>query len=413
MGMSLQQLDQVLESWKTRLSHVAENLLALQADATYQSFTGTGGLEQVHLIGETAVRVESVTRTMHGLFVQFGLLQSRVDQAEALRKKLPSLVGSEAKMRELESLLLSTPVEIETAEVPLAERHLLGGAQVARRMLPEELLELMTRTFDEVRRAVAAVETAWTAFAEGADQIGGELTRLRSQIAMPSRLLAPALDNTEEQLRDACNAAPTDPLRALQTLRTRVEPALARANQQVALADSLAQQIRAARSRLETLKAQHGEVKHVLQQAGLKFTGQVSAAKLMPEETLDALEQWLNRLDRKRDEGVGEALAIGLRNWCSAAERCMAEERSLRELCEAQLAARSELRGRLEALKAKAKSRGVDTSLPLSGLRKEAEVLLYAHPMDLGVAARAVSFYEQHLDRSSKARRAAVADGQE
>ena len=201
-SMTLQQVDEVLKTWKERLSAVAENLMELQADSTYQSLTGTGGLRQVKVSGATGLRVGAALRTMNELFLRFGLLQSTVDKAEAVRGTLPAIFGAEAKGRELQQLLFGSSIELQASDVPLADRHLLSGARTAQTVTPDELLASMTRTFAEVRDAVAEVGRAWTQFAAGDDRVESELRRLRSQAAMPSRLLAPALDEVEAKLAD-------------------------------------------------------------------------------------------------------------------------------------------------------------------------------------------------------------------
>ncbi len=395
--MTLQQLDDVLKTWRTRLSAIAENLLELQSDSTYQSLTGEGGLEKVHVTGATATRVGAALRTMNELFLRFGMLQSTVDRAEEIRRSLPAMFGAEAKWREIQHLLFTRSIALQANDVPLAERHLLSGARNAESVTPEELLESMTRTFAEVRDAVSDVGRAWTEFAAGDDRVEREIARLRSQAAMPSRLLAPALADVEAKLATTREHMHTDPMGALATLHAQVEALVATANQRVLAAERMRGEIRTARGRMKTLERLHGEAVAVAAEANARLAAAPTAAGLVPEDKLNGLAEWLTRLERKCDDEASEAVAVGLRNWSSATEACTVQDRAVLSTCEAQLASRNELRGRLEALKAKARAYGRSEMGDIPSLCSHAEDLLHARPMDLRLASDAVARYEHRL----------------
>ncbi len=399
--MTLGQLDDVLKSWKARLSAIAENLLELQTDATYQSLTGTGGLDRVTITGLTAERVSLALRTVNELFLRFGLLQSTVDRAEEIRKGLPAMFGAEPRLRELHKLLFTPSIELQASEVPLADRHLLSGMKQAERISPEELLDSMTRTFAEVRDAVSAVGEAWTEYGTSYDRMDVEIARLRCQTAMPSRLMAPALDALEASLKGLQEQVPGDPMGALVALRVRVEPGLATANQRVIAAEQMGRSLRAAGARWRAMEGLHREATGVVAEAKARLTAAEGRCELVPEAKLQALGEWLGRLERKCDDGALEAVGIGLQNWSAAAESCAAQDQAALAACEARLASRGELRGRLEALKAKVRSCGLTADGDLCSLSQGAEALLYAHPLDLRLAGAALARFEQRLRAAS------------
>ena len=395
--MTLQQLDNVLKTWKARLSAVAENLMELQSDSTYQSLTGEGGLVKVHVTGATATRVGAALRTMNELFLRFGLLQSTVDRAEEIRRGLPAMFGAEAKWREIQQLLFTRSIELQASDVPLAERHLLSGARTAQSVSPEELLDSMTRTFAEVRDAVSDVGKAWSEFAVGDDRVEREIARLRSQAVMPSSLLAPMLDEVIRRLATTREQMQSDPMGALATLRGQVEPSLATANQRVLASERMQGELRAARGRWKMLERLHGEAVAVAEEASARLVAAPTAAGIVPEEKLRALAEWLTRLERKCDDGAVEAVAVGLRNWSAATEACTVQDRTVLTRWESQLASRNELLGRMEALKAKARAYGWSEIGDIPALCSGAEDLLHARPMDLRRASDAVAHYEQRL----------------
>ena len=63
---------------------------------------------------------------------------------------------------------------------------------------------------------------------------------------------------------------------------------------------------------------------------------------------------------------------------------------------------RNELRGRLEAFKAKARAYGVAEHPALTGIARDAEACLYARPTPLGRAVSLIQAYESRLQQESK-----------
>lgn len=395
--MSLQQLDDLLSLWKTRLSAIAENLLELQCDSTYQSLTGTGGLQRADVTGETEIAVGPALRAMHLLFQQFGQLQSTLDRAEEIRRGLPSMFGSEAKLRQLEQLLFARSIEAEAIDVPLADRHLLSGPRVVHRFTAEELLGVMMGTFERVRDAVATVGQAWTEFAEGSERVDVEMAKLRSQTVMPSKVLAPALDAVEAQMATLRETVQRDPAGAVRCLHERVQPSLAAVQRGMLQAQHVCDRVKAARARWGSFEEVHRQAVAQAADAATKLMPSVPALAPVPEEKVTALQDWLGRLEARCEAGEWMAVGVGLSNWTAIVEACVAQDRAALASCAEQLASRGELRGRLNALKAKARAYGLGEASESSRLFESAETLLYARPLDLSRAAEAVAHYERCL----------------
>ena len=120
-------------------------------------------------------------------------------------------------------------------------------------------------------------------------------------------------------------------------------------------------------------------------------------AEAVPEEKIRAVGEWLTRLENRCDDGAMDAVAVGLRNWTAAAEACLVQDRAVLSAGETQLASLSELRGRLDALKAKARAYGLSEMTDISSLCGSAEDQLGARPMNLRMASEAVAHYEYRL----------------
>src|SRR5262249_33754425 len=110
-----------------------------------------------------------------------------------------------------------------------------------------------------------------------------------------------------------------------------------------------------------------------------------------------SVREWLDRLSAKRGEGLVEPLAGGLRNWSAGGEKCGAKKRGALSADRAPPDARSELRGRVDAVKAKARAFGVAEEDSLAKLAHHAEALLYTRPTAIARAAAAVAEYEKAL----------------
>lgn len=393
--MTLQQLDGALKSWKERLSTIAENLLELQTDTTYQLLTGTGGLTQVVPCGETAARVNPALRTMNELFVRFGLLQAVIDRADKVRQGMPSFFASESRLRAVEQLLFARSIEIPAEAIPLAERGLLSDGPQWERWTPDELLQTMSATFLQIRDAVAAVAEAWSHVSAWTEQADFELADLREQTLMPGHVLDCALQKAEAQLARVREQAHADPIGALGMLKADPELALEAVRARVRLAEQVQHSLHKAQATWSSIEVLHAAAVH--KSAQLKGIIQSGSTREVEEPVLEGLRQWLNRLDRKRDDGVFEPVMVGLRNWTRAAEAILVQDRAVVTQCEAQLASRSELCGRLEALQAKARSRGLACHAELAGLCSSAEALLYTRPTDLARAAEAIARFEDGL----------------
>ncbi len=400
--MTLQQLDEVLRVWKARLASIAENLLDLQSESAYRSLTGTGGLEKVAITGLTAARVNPALRTMHTMFEQFGLLQATVDQAEALRKELPAFFGGDAKAREIQQLLFGKSIQLSTADIPLEQRTLLGGIRSSEKITPEELLGPMERTFAAARDAVMSAERAWTEFADNSTRVEAEIARLRGQKALPSALLAASLDAVEVRLEAVRAHVQTDPLGAEGELRSQVEAALAEVARRVDAAEQMGRQLGMARARCEELLRVHAEAVAAAAESRDKVGREAHLPLPEKDEKVQAVQEWLVRLERKRDEGAIEAVKVGLRHWNAAVDACVLQDRKVGEAARARVEQRSELRGRLHALKAKARRFGVAESEEFTQLGGRAEALLYSQPTDLEGAAAAVAQYEKRLRGSGR-----------
>jgi uncharacterized protein YPO0396 len=113
---------------------------------------------------------------------------------------------------------------------------------------------------------------------------------------------------------------------------------------------------------------------------------------------VESLSEWLARLQERYDGGMVRPVSVGLENWNSATRECVSEVKRIFEANNAPLELRNELRGRINALKAKAQAYRVEEDADLRALANEAETILYTRPTHIELAGDTVARYQALLN---------------
>ena len=406
MGMTLQEIDEALAAWNRRLTAMADNLMSLQSESTYRVLTGSGGAAKVQIAGETAARVEPALAAMRAIFEQFGVLHATIDRAAKIRESLPALFGGDEKIAEIHHLLFGRSVEPPAVDVPFAHRTLLSGAPSPQRLTLEELLAPMMRAFADARDSVLAVDRAWQEIAvrvgRAEEQIQQLDTRAQSAGCAPGSGAAVALASASAVLAQSNEQLRVDPLGAMARFHSQVEPSFARLRDLVEAAERAHGELQRAHIVVESLAAVHREALEAAAEAKAKIAPNKALPQPVAEEKLTRLRDWLDQLDRRWSEGAQETVAAGLRNWHDAACVVGKEDAAARDLSRAAVEARRELRGRLEALKAKARAMGVAEQASIAAIATEAESVLASKPTDLERAAAGVAAYAGAVNQARR-----------
>jgi hypothetical protein len=408
--MTLREIDEALAAWKSRLEAAAQNLMDLQAEPTYRRLTGCSGVSLPAITGITAARVELALGEFTHLFECLDLLTATIDRAAALRHNLPTLFGADEKLHEIADLLSGASIRLPAVDVPLEQRSLLDGARSEVCISPADLLDSMTKAFQAAKDAVMAVDKAWSNLDPMLARTATRIAALRAKVQALDAAQIAELDSAERALGDLRARVKADPLGASADLDTHMQPILDRVESAIAAREQLHRGIEhglaAAHAQLEALVRLHGEAVDASRQARLKIAGADALPSPIGDDHVAGLRDWLDRLVKKSAEGIADPVAVGLRNWTAAAEACVAKDQASLAATRAPVEERNELRGRLDALKAKARAYGVAEDDDLAGLAREAQALLYTRPVVLDRAAAAVAAYEKSLNSGSK--RAAI-----
>ncbi len=111
------------------------------------------------LEGETAARWAAATSTIGDLWQWYTRLVALLDEATRLRAARTRV--SPRTERRLSALLKEPAIELDRRDVPVHERNLLASRTTITRCTADELLQLMTDAYDDVRTVLGVVAHAW------------------------------------------------------------------------------------------------------------------------------------------------------------------------------------------------------------------------------------------------------------
>jgi hypothetical protein len=354
------------------------------------------------LTGVTADRWRSLAPEVDRAWALFSALGDSLEQARAVygRRRLDT-----PEWTELERLLRGPVVALGPDGLPV-EAVAAGGSPLAAPQLTVEALaqQLEARVaavlgqLSEVEAAWTAVASAYAAVAEQTDaavalaaEVGAVAAAdpLRAAIAEVERLDRddPLAAAPAGRLRDATRAR----LDALAVAADRLRQELA---ELVRLRDGYPARRTALVSLLDAVAAAEQGVAAAQQRAIEKIAnpglGAVPAAAAVLRARVPAL-------DRLALDAQWRQLATEMSTVEASATRARDRAGELTRVAEGLLARRDELRGRLDAFRAKAAARGYAEHDGLSVAYTRARDLLFTAPCDLRASTRAVHDYQQTL----------------
>jgi hypothetical protein len=353
-------------------------------------------LDSATLTGQTRQRWDAASATLAGLWQTYLAYTAVVDRVAELgggtrrpgKKDLP----------ELTELLTGASVTLTRAPVPLARRDLADTGRESLTLVSS--VAAMRRAFTEVAAVTSAVEAVWADVGSRLDAAAEELARLRPLVTGLGDEVAAASGAAEsglESLRAGMNADPlalwhdgrTDTC-AADRLREQVRGLAARVAELDRLRAQAQRRIDALKAATAAAQAARQDTAAAWQRAGQRITG-------LPPLPPGIAEPPLASLTALATAGRWTRLAAELdrceRELAVAVDQTHDSERMVATA----LGRRDELRGLLDAYKAKAARLGVSESADLAGRYDEAHALLWTAPCDPAAAEAAVARYQQAI----------------
>jgi hypothetical protein len=363
---------------------IQANLLEL--DGSY----GKRMLDGASLSGETKERWDAAAVKLADLwqtFTAYSAVIDRLDElAQARRPAAP----------ELTELLTGRCVTLTQAPVPLGRRDL---ADTGRRSLTlTAAVAAMRSAFSDIAEVTAAAEAVWNDLGSRLDAVAARLGGARQSLGgINDERLSASLAAAHDRLDSYRAKLNSDPLALSRTAPGELAKLAGEADALAAEAAALDRLRREARDRVSAVRAQadalaaaRRDAAAAWQRASVRIAGVpplMADDGAVPLAGLDALvtagrwRELAGEIDR-----CGSTLADALSHTRDA-------ERSLVSL----IGQRDELRGLLEAYKAKAARLGSAEDEGLAARYGYARGLLWTAPCDLTAAAAAVTGYQQAI----------------
>jgi hypothetical protein len=371
-------IDERITHLRTLVDRATGRLVELDGDLTRQLLEASRSLH-----GKTAEVWADASRRHTALWQAQLAIEAVLTKATELRNQRRSPTA--AVLEHLEEMLDGAVVELPRASgkvLPRLTEEFLGVESVS----VEEALTRMSADYDVVAGVVADVADVWATQVSRLEALSRRLDDLEAQVEESGERRPNDLGATRQELARVTSVARDDPLALQPTDLVQLHDRVARLES--AVEDAAVDR----RARLEdgaAAEAALAEGRRVL--AGCREALAFGAEKVVvPDATWLAfgdLEEELTRAGAGSSRDRAEALLVRVRSFAN--DRAGA------------LAKRDELRGILEAYRAKALATGRGEDLDLDALHSSARDLLYSAPCDLDEAGRAVEAYRHAVSTSA------------
>ena len=387
---SIEQLDAGVSDLRSALAEVEEALVALDGDPTRELLAATA------LSGETEERWRRADQEFRLLWKWFLAVTDLLAGATQRRGSKSSLPPAQLQSLAAE---LSRPAAEVLSDTPLPEGLRASGRPVSL----AALLAAMTRSAQEIERVVRDTEQAWDRLVPRLAEIEAsaaavERAALDGGVRTPNDLTVARRSIGE--LRRQCTADPLsihgDPVVAIsegvERAQAGVEEALrARSELDGEIASWLAD-LQQAIEELERARGRQRESAQKVSGGELALAGIDGAAGEL-QALLESLRDAAAQAAGGDRDGAARSLAAVRQRSAAVLERA----RSLTANAGGDLATRDELRGRLDAYRAKARAIGRAEDLQLEELYQQAIGELYSAPCDLSRCSTLVVAYQRAL----------------
>jgi hypothetical protein len=357
--------------------------------------------------GTVTGETDRVRRALAGevdkLWVRFGLLRDLVERASTLRDGASARrAAGRAGEVELEALLTRPVVLLDADGLPADPA---AGTPPARTLTLADFaawtesgcaaaLEQLTR----IEKAQAALTTEFARVAAGVDEVAALATSL-GEVGAAEPLRAAAAEIETLDLADPLGAAPggtpaSAARRRLDALSQRCAKAKAGLAAVIDARDGFAGQ----RAALGTLIDEVEAAERAVAEAQARAAEKIAAPGFGPRPgTTTVLRGRLRQLDDDAAASQWRRVASNLSTLEDSAREALRQALEIRAAADGLIERRDELRGRLEAYRAKANASGLAENTVLTPLYARAHALLFTAPCDLRAATRAVHAYQTNL----------------
>lgn len=387
-------LDDVLAQCETTSAAMATNLLALEETPAFVLIRHTS------FTGATAQRFGAALAGADGLWERASIYTATT--AEARRLRAEHRRPSADRLREIERLLtgraVADPGGAHSTGTGLTGRTILGGGPGALTSLAD-VAGSLDADYRAVAEAVRTIDACWQDQLPALQHLAERLQRARAEAAALALDPDREVRDLPERVRAALTEATTDPVghaAVTRDLSTAVEQVAQRLVDLAAQRDRLGADLAAARQELVVLRltVERGAQAH--RRATDKVRGAAALRDPVDPARLDGaaptgLGPALDGIERRTGSWLDQRRALD--GWMARARALRTEADLVARANEAPVAARDELRGRLDSYRAMAGAHGAAEDPTLTELFDRAHKALHGAPADLRAAAPLVVQY--------------------
>ncbi|HSR86543.1 MAG TPA: hypothetical protein VLM11_20400 [Streptosporangiaceae bacterium] len=374
---------------------IQANLLDLDGSFGKRLLTGA------KLAGESQQRWATADADMTALWETFNAYSAVVDRIADLGGGAARATA--ARLADLAALLYGPSVRLATTTTPVGRRELTATAN--NYVTIAVAVAAMKQVYASVAAVCDAAEAIWNQVADGLSRASTSLEHAQQQAAgLADADLASTLAVAQANLAQLRETVNTDPLAlgpagaagnagaaALARLQQQVDAVASRASELGRLRADADQRIAAVSAVVRAATDAWQDASAARQRAAAKIEARTPQPLADPGE----LQRRLADLPELRGAGRWTRLDGELRALDKDAAAAVRQYRDAEQAAAAELDRRDEMRGLLDAYKAKAAQLGAAEDLQLAGLYEQARDALWTAPCDLAAADAAVRSYQQ------------------
>ncbi|NJP42018.1 hypothetical protein [Actinacidiphila epipremni] len=410
--MGREDVDRALVRLAAEHEAIESSLLSLQ------DHSGRRLLEGAELTGVTKERWAATDAAITALWTHFEAYTDALGTARELRarRRWPT----QTELRELTELLRDEGVTVTGAALPDHARSLTGPARLTERLSLEQILGRMNAWYDQAMETVAAADSVWSALPARIDLLAAETQRVRSLAhSIGVRPGAhPAGDDLEALVADLTELraqAVSDPLSFWAATPPPGRPDTSRYEQAGRRLEDIRREVEAVLHVRDDAEHRLARLRDVLSRADRTLTEARSArvevlSKILASDVpavsgpASALHEQLAAAEDFARTTQWHRLSPLLDSLEQHADDELLRARESLTAVTAPLAVRAELRGRLDAYRAKVARLGLAEDPLLIERYDQARRLLWSAPCDLAAADRAVRRYQDAVAESGAQR---------
>jgi hypothetical protein len=360
-------------------------------------------LEEVPLSGHTAARWADARAALGRLWMWFTHLQSTLARADEVRGERWKL--DRTRSQELERLLIGPSIELTIDELPTSRRDDSGAGAASRQYTVTKLLDVMSPTLEKVRGVLRGVGAAWSGLLPRIDRLQSELGAIDASAESLGDSDRGDIESLRGRVMEMATSLLGDPLvveeQAVDALESAIHAMRDDYEKVAALRNRIDDELNRARAAVNELEAAVSDCSEAQTEARRKIVG----ADLPSLPNMDrSLNRQLHQITDLVARGQWCDVARDVANVQMRAQTLITEARRIADESRAPIKARNELRGRLDAYRAKAQQVGRLEDSDATRAYDRAHGVLYTAPTDLVTATELVEQYQDIVSPSARLR---------